>query len=91
MNIDLTKDQYKILLQLMYCGEWVLNSYKTKEDKIYKETEKFEQYIFSFAKEFGFDKWIDYDDESGNYYPTALMEDDLHKFIDKYNQRQKKI
>jgi len=91
MNIDLTKTRYQTLLKIMYCGEWVLNSYKVKEDKIYKETDEFEQYIYSFAKEFGFDKWIEYDDESGKYFPTALMEGDLHKFIDKYNQRQKEI
>ena len=40
----------------MYCGEWILNSYEIKEDKIYKETEKFEQHIFSSAKDFGFEK-----------------------------------
>jgi len=52
MNMEITKEQYKTLLKLMYCGEWVLNSYKTGEDKVSQETDKFEQYIFSFAKEF---------------------------------------
>lgn len=47
MNIELTKDQYTTLLKLMYCGEWILNSYKTREDKVYPETDKFEQFIFS--------------------------------------------
>jgi hypothetical protein len=91
MNIEITRDQYQTLLKLMYCGEWVLNSYKTTTDKVYKETDEFEQYIFSFAKGFKLEKWIEYDDSLKKYFPTAQMEDDLHKYIDKYNQRQKKL
>ena len=91
MTIEFTKDQYKTLLRLMYCGEWMLNSYKINKDKIYKETGEFEQYIFSFAKEFKLDKWIEYDDEDGMYYPSASMEDTFHAFVDKYNKRQKEL
>jgi hypothetical protein len=89
MQIELSKDQYQTLLKLIYCGEWVLNSYKTREDAVYKETDKFEQYIFSLAKEFNLEKWIEYDDELGKFYPTDKMEDTFHKHIDIYNQKQK--
>ena len=88
MEISLTKAQYKTLLTLVYCGEWVLNSYKTREDRVQKETDKFEQYIFSLAKENGLEKWIEYDEDLRKYFPTALMEENLHKHIDKYNKRQ---
>ncbi len=91
MNIEFTKDQYVTLLKLMYCGEWAINSYKTREDKVYQETNRFEQYVFSFAKEFKLDKWIEYDDELKKYFPTALMEESIHKHIDKYNEQQKKL
>jgi hypothetical protein len=91
MEITLTKAQYQTLLPLVYCGEWVLNSYKTREDIVYKETDRFEQYVFSLAKENGLEKWIEYDEESGKYFPTALMEEDLHKFIDRYNKRQREM
>ena len=91
MKIELTKKQYRTLLMMLYCGEWVLNSYKTREDKIYRETDSFEQYIFSFAKEYGVDNWIEYDEGLNRYFPTALMEEKIHKFIDIYNQRRFKI
>ncbi len=90
MNIELTKDQYQTLLMMMYCGEWVLNSSKTKEDRISQETGKLEQYLFSFAKDSGFEKFIEFDIELNQYFPTAEMEDEFHKFIDKYNQHQRK-
>jgi len=89
MNIDFTKDQYQTLLKLMYCGEWVLNSYKTSEDKTQRETDKFEQYIFSFAKGYGLEKWVELDEESGLFFPTYIMEDEFHEFVDKYNQKQR--
>lgn len=88
MNIELTKKEYQTLLTMLYCGEWVLNSYKTKEDKIHKETDEIEQFIFSMAKKYGLEKWVEYDESLSKYFPTALMESKLHEFIDKYNQKQ---
>jgi hypothetical protein len=89
MKLELTKAQYKTLLKIMYCGEWVINSHKIKKDKIYEETDQLEQYIFSFAKECGLDNWIEYDVDLDEYFPTQKMEDDLDKFIDMYDERQR--
>ncbi len=91
MKIELTKKQYKTLLTIMYCGEWMLNSYKNKDDIISKKTEDLEQNIFSFAKDAGLERWIEYDIPMGKYFPTADMEDELHKYIDLYNLRQKTL
>ena len=90
MKIELTKEEYKTLLTLSYCGEWILNSHKTKVDTISKKSEVLEQKIFSFAKDAGLEKWIEYDSEMEQYFPTSDMEDELHKFIDQYDLRQKK-
>lgn len=87
MKIELTKNQYKTLLTLMYCGEWVVNSHKTSEDKLSKETDDLEQLVFSFAKESGLEKWIEYDDSMKKYFPTADMEDKIHIHIDKYDKK----
>ena len=91
MKIEITKDQYKTLLKLMYCGEWVLNSYKKSEDKVSQETDKLEQFIFPLAREFKLEKWINYDEKANKYFPTASMEDAFHKYIDTYNDRQRKL
>lgn len=89
MNIELTKEQYKTLLTIMYCGEWIINSHKTSDDKTSKKTEDLEQIIFSFAKQAGLEKWIEYDKDLKKYFPTADMEDKLHSYIDNYNLRQR--
>jgi hypothetical protein len=91
MKIELTKEEYKTLLTIEYCGEWMLNSHKTKDDNISKKSENLEQKIFSFAKDAGLEKWIEFDTEMGKYFPTADKEDELHKFIDLYNLRQTSI
>lgn len=88
MNIDLTKKQFQTLLELMYFGEWVANSYKTKEDKLYKETDNLEQHIFSYASQFGLVDWIEYDQRLKKYMPTLTMEEKFHPLIQKYNKRQ---
>lgn len=90
MHIELTKEEYKTLLTLSYCGEQVLNSHKTKGDTLSKKIEELEQKIFSFAKDAGLEKWIEYDAEMAQYFPTLDMEDKLHDYIDQYNLRQKK-
>ncbi|WP_372756271.1 hypothetical protein [Mariniflexile sp.] len=91
MKIEFTKEEYKTLLTIVYCGECMLNSHKIKDDSLSKKTESLEQNIFSFAKDAGLEKWIEFDTEMKKYFPTADMEDELHKFIDLYNLRQKKI
>lgn len=91
MKIELSKNQYKTLLTVMYCGEWMLNSHKTDDDKLSEETANLEQLIFSFAKEAGLEKWMEYDEDSKKFFPTADMEDEIHKHIDNYNKRLKRL
>ncbi len=88
--MNLNKSQYKTLLMMMYCGEFVINGHNTKKDIIQFETENLEQYIFSFAKEYGFEKFIEYDKNLKMYFPTADMEDEFHGFIDRYDLNQKR-
>ena len=73
---------------MIYCGEWMLNSYKTKEDKVQKETEEVEQLVYAFAKEAGLEKWIEYDEELDTYFPTADMDDDMFDFLETYKVKQ---
>jgi len=88
MKIDLNDKQYKILLKLMYLGEWMVNSHKTKDDIEFKEIDELQQYIFSLSKDFKMERWIDYDEQEGDFYETSDMDEDLQDYIVKYNKRQ---
>ena len=56
MNINLTKKQYEALTKAVYLGNWMANAQRTgqKNDPHYKEYEDIADYIYSFAKDFGF-------------------------------------
>ena len=88
MKLEINKQQYKALVKLIYWGEWLANSYKTKEDKIFIETNEIEQLIYSFGEKFKLSDWLEFDKEMDTYFPTSKMEEALRPAIDKYNRRQ---
>ena len=45
MKIELTEQQYRYLLDLVYIGNWVINS--TREDDRIKEYDQVESLVFS--------------------------------------------
>jgi hypothetical protein len=55
-----------------------------KGDEIIKEYDEMEQYIFSFAKGFGFEKHIEFDKKLGMFFPTVEFEENTD--IDKYKE-----
>ena len=86
MNIDISKEQFKKIMQAFYLGDLVLHSMKNADednDKTYIETE---QYLLSLAKDFGFAEYVEYDDNLGQYFPTPLMEHEFDNAMHKYEQ-----
>ncbi|SHG16086.1 hypothetical protein [Ornithinibacillus halophilus] len=80
MKINITKKQYKLLTELLYLGEWTANSWRTDGDR-FKEYEEIVQYFNSFAKDFGFDDVIAYDQSMGDYFHTLEFEKTVEPFI----------
>ena len=90
-KIEFTKDQFKGLLKLVYLGNWLANAQRdgSNENPHLKEYEAIENYIFSFAKQFGLDEYVD-DEEAarGKFYPTRMFEEetDIQKLIEEYDE-----
>jgi hypothetical protein len=90
-KIELTKQQFKTLLKMVYLGNWLANAQRdgSNENSHLKEYEEIENYIFSFAKQFGLDEYVD-DEESkkGKFYPTRVFEEetDVQKLIEEYDE-----
>lgn len=89
MQIEFSKEQYKTLLKLVYLGNWMANAHRTEDFE--EDMEKLEHYIFSFAKDFGFEKYVDSENVGdGEFYPTRKFEEksgvyDLHEDYDEEN------
>ncbi len=85
MKINLTNKQYRLLLDLVYTGAWLINAHRT--DTIKTEYEELESYLYSFAKPYGLDNLVDYVHEKDKYYPSlALEESQVREFIDEYDE-----
>lgn len=81
MKIELTKEQYKTLITIIYCGEWVMNAHKEDEDAVQKKTKEVEDIIHAQAEKAGLKHWVEYDEDIGSFLPTLKMETEIHDYI----------
>ena len=73
MEINLTAEQYKTLVEMLYLGEWMINSSRVPGQTI-KKYEELEQHVYSFAKAAGLERYIEYDEESKQFFPSKEFE-----------------
>ncbi len=87
MKIRFTKDQYKNLIKLVYLGNWMINAVRLIDNQI-KKYNDLEQYILSFAKEFGLEKYIEFDEEYEKFISTIDIEEDpeLEEYRNDYDE-----
>jgi len=89
MKIEPTKKQFENLLKLVYLGNWLTNAIHngSKEDPLNEEFEDVQNYIFSLAKDFNCEKYIDENDaEDGIFFPTNKFEEELQEYIKDYDE-----
>jgi hypothetical protein len=84
MKINFTKKEYRLLTDMLYLADWVMNSHDETHsiNQAYSDLRK---KILSHCKEMGLDNQFHYSD--GEYYETGDSEFELHeKFLDGYNE-----
>lgn len=91
INIEFSKKQFVALLKAVYLGNWMANANRdgSVEDPHKEEYEMIEDYIFSFAKQFGFDEYVDDEDaKEGKFFPTRKFEEetDAHELHEEYDE-----
>ena len=81
MNIELTYRQFRYLLDLVYIGNWVINS--TREDDRIKEYDQVESLIFSHCLRHKMTKLVEL--YRGELIPSrAFAEGGIHEAIENY-------
>jgi hypothetical protein len=83
MQIILTKEQYKKLMELVYLGNWVVNSYRA-EDRL-DEYDRMAEHVLSFAPSSGFQDRVEFDEFEGRYFPSRKFDEELQQHIDEYD------
>lgn len=86
MKIDITKKEYEILLDILYIVDWVLHSHRIG---ISAETEEYRsliQKLYSYAKDIGYEDFIEYSRTMEEYVPTVEYEEtnDSMEFIEEF-------
>ncbi|MCI0396501.1 MAG: hypothetical protein L0322_16405 [Chloroflexi bacterium] len=86
MKIELSRKEYRLLIDMLYIAEWVLNSFKVEDDPTTRPYDRLEQKLYAYAKEAGLENLIEYYPEDGLYFPTrGLEESGVHDIIDEYD------
>ncbi len=83
MNLELTREQYEKLLELVYLGNWMVNAYRT--DDYLEEYSELVSYIFSRAEEAGLQGKAVKDEMENKYLPSYEFEESLQDFISEYD------
>ena len=81
MKIELTEQQYRYLLDLVYIGNWVINS--TRENDRIKEYDQVESLIFSHCLQHKMGKLVEL--YQGELIPSRRFADGgIHEAIEQY-------
>jgi hypothetical protein len=85
MKINFTKKEFEALLAMIYLGDWMIHSHV--EGNINDDYDALEQKILSYAKEYGLEDMIMFDEKLRQYFPTREYEESegIQGVIDDYN------
>jgi len=88
MQLELTKEQYRTLLELIFLGNWILTSMELDPDIETQKYDELERYIFYNAKNCGLGEFTDGDDPD-DCYPSRKFEDNspVFDYIDNYDDQ----
>lgn len=88
VKINITKKEYRLLLDVFSIADWVMTSHKTEKDPRVEPYQKLEQKFLALAKDFGFKDLVEYDKKAEKYYPTARYEQMKtdRQFIDEFEE-----
>jgi hypothetical protein len=87
MKINVTKDEYRHLIDMLYIADWVLTSYKSEEGPEIKRYQDVMQKFYALAKDMNMENLIKFDKELNTYCETQEFNDtsDCQQFIDEYD------
>jgi hypothetical protein len=85
MKIELTKQQYRSLIELLFLGDWLVNATRTGEedDKRISKYEEVQQLIYSYGKDFEADDFLI--EKYGQLFTTMEFEEPLMPLVDEYD------
>ena len=87
MKINITKKEYRLLLDILYLGEWMLTAHDQEEAPEKKQYQDVVQKFYSYAEEMGYDNLIKADKALNKYFETIEYEENskVNEIIENYD------
>jgi len=82
MTLNLTTDEYRSLMKIVFLGNWMANAYR---GETLPEFDDIEQLILSRASSFGADEPVNYDREKKSWVYTREFDEEMQEFVNDYN------
>lgn len=70
MKINITKKEYRLLLDMLSIADWVLHAYAIEREDYHIEHEALKERLFSYSKEMGAENIIEHSQQLDGYYET---------------------
>lgn len=75
MKIKISKNEYRLMLDVFAIAEWVMNSYRVGSAPETKPYNKLDQKIMSYAEDFGYGHLVTYDNKLEEFFPTREFDE----------------
>ena len=83
MKIELTNEQLESLVKLVYLGNMMANTWRTKD--VIREFDDVESLVLAAAEKNGLEDYVDFDREEKKRVPSAGLEEEMAEAIDSYD------
>ena len=86
MNISFSKEEYRILLDLLYLSDWMIHSNSNEPVSPHPEHDKLREKLLSYYKEMGAEDIVEYDEENNSYFESSEYSGHMNEqFIGPYD------
>lgn len=85
MKINITKKEYRLLLDMLYLSDWMMNAHATDPEDYHNDHRALRKRFLSYYKEMDATDIIEYSKEMNDYYELRNYDDDIHaQFIEPF-------
>lgn len=80
MKINFTKKEYRLLLELIYLGDWLIHAYDESGSESTADYKMVVQKIYSYAKDMESEDLVEVSRRWNEYFPTRKLEEESRVF-----------
>jgi hypothetical protein len=84
MKVELSVDQFRSLMELVYLGDWMVNGIRSPDSRVERYQDLL-QYLASLAGKFGLQGVVEFDEQLREFTSTREFEEAMEAYIREYD------